>query len=54
MERIMSMAFEPFQERSSAADAMMPSRNLGIRLNGNAFDQRASWSGGVFHDFIDI
>lgn len=53
MERIMSLAFEPFQERSAAADSLMPSRNLGVTVNGTVLNERMSWSGGVFHNFID-
>ena len=30
----MSLAFEPMQERASVSDALLPSRNVGIVLNG--------------------
>ena len=53
MERIMSMVQLPMQERTTVSDAFMPSRNLGIVLNGNALDQRVTWAGGVFNNFID-
>lgn len=53
MERIMSMVQLPMQERTTVSDAFMPSRNLGIVLNGRAFDERVTWAGGVFNNFID-
>ena len=53
MERIMSMVQLPMQERTTVSDAFMPSRNLGIVLSGNALDQRVTWAGGVFNNFID-
>ena len=34
MERIMSLAFEPMQERTAVSDALLPSRNFGVVLNG--------------------
>jgi phosphate-selective porin OprO/OprP len=43
----------PMQERSSIAEAFLPSRNFGLHLSGNALDRRMSWAGGVFNDFID-
>ena len=53
MERIMSMVQLPMQERTSVSDALLPSRNFGAVLSGNAMNQRMSWAGGVFHNFID-
>ena len=53
MERVMSMVHLPMQERSSVSDALLPSRNFGAVLSGNALDERMSWAGGVFHNFID-
>jgi phosphate-selective porin OprO/OprP len=53
MERTMTLIDLPMQERSSAADAMLRSRNFGVLLSGNALDRRMSWAGGVFNDFID-
>jgi phosphate-selective porin OprO/OprP len=53
MERIMSMIQLPMQERTSVSDALLPSRNFGAVLSGNAFDRRMSWAGGIFHNFID-
>jgi phosphate-selective porin OprO/OprP len=53
MERIMSMVQLPMQERTAVSDALLPSRNFGAVLSGNALDQRMSWAGGLFHNFID-
>ena len=53
MERLMSLAYEPFEERSSAADAMLPSRSLGVVINGTALGQRLTWAGGAFNDWLD-
>jgi phosphate-selective porin OprO/OprP len=53
MERVMSMIQLPMQERTSVSDGMLPSRNFGAVLSGNAFEQRMSWVGGIFHNFID-
>ena len=53
MERIMSLAYEPLQERSAAADAMLPSRSLGAVVNGTVLNQRLAWAGGVFNDWLD-
>jgi phosphate-selective porin OprO/OprP len=53
MERLMSMTFLPMQERSIVSDALMPSRNFGVVLSGNALNQTATWAGGVFNDWIE-
>lgn len=53
MERLMSLAYEPFEERSSAADAMLPSRSFGVVINGTALDRRLTWAGGAFNDWLD-
>jgi phosphate-selective porin OprO/OprP len=53
MERIMSLVVLPMQERSSVSDALLPSRNVGVVLNGTGLDQRLTWSGGAFNDAID-
>jgi len=53
MERIMSMIQLPMQERTSVSDALMPSRNTGAVLSGTALDQRMSWAGGLFNDFLE-
>lgn len=53
MERLMSLAYEPFEERSAAADAILPSRSVGMVLNGTALNRRLVWAGGVFNDWLD-
>jgi phosphate-selective porin OprO/OprP len=53
MERIMTLINLPMQERSSVADAFLPSRNFGTLLSGNALGRRMSWAGGIFNTFID-
>jgi phosphate-selective porin OprO/OprP len=53
MERIMSLAFLPMQERSSAADALLPARNFGVVLSGSGLGRRMSWAAGAFNDWLD-
>jgi phosphate-selective porin OprO/OprP len=52
-ERIQSMIFNHMQERSAVADAMMPSRNVGIVWNGSSPEKYSSWAFGVFNDWFD-
>ena len=52
-ERVQSMLFNHMQERSAVADAMMPSRNVGIVWNGSHPERRTSWGIGVFNDWFD-
>ncbi|MCP4259960.1 MAG: hypothetical protein GY774_20965 [Planctomycetes bacterium] len=54
MERIMSMALLPMQERTSVSDALLPSRNVGVVLSGTGFNQRMTWAGGAFNDWLDV
>jgi phosphate-selective porin OprO/OprP len=53
MERIMSLAYEPMQERSAVLDALLPSRNVGVVVNGVALNDRMTWAGGLFNDWFD-
>jgi len=53
MERLMTLLDSPIQERAAVSDALMPSRNVGIVLNGYGFNQRTTWAGGVFNDWFD-
>ena len=53
MERIMSMVNLPMQERTTTSDAFLPSRNLGIVLSGRTANERVTWAGGIFNNFID-
>jgi phosphate-selective porin OprO/OprP len=52
-ERIQSMLFNHMQERSAVADAMLPSRNVGIVWNGSSPEKYTSWGIGVFNDWFD-
>jgi len=53
MERLMSMAYISMQERTSVSDAFLPSRNFGIVVSGMALDQRMTWAGGVFNNWVN-
>lgn len=53
MERLMSLAFLPMQERTSVSDALLPSRNVGVVLSGAGANERMTWAGGLFNDSID-
>jgi phosphate-selective porin OprO/OprP len=52
-ERVQSMLFNHMQERSAVADAMLPSRNVGIVWNGNRPKSYFSWGIGVFNNWFD-
>jgi len=53
MERLIGMTFLPMQERTVVSDALLPSRNFGAVLSGNALNQKVTWAGGVFNDWIE-
>ena len=53
MERLSGGLFLPMQERSSPADGLFPSRNVGVVLSGTGLDRRMSWAAGVFNDWLD-
>ena len=53
LPRLMTLTWNPMQERTAAENAMMLSRNIGIALSGYAFDQRVTWAGGAFNNWID-
>ena len=53
LERSMTLIQAPTQERTAAADAMMPSRNVGVVLSGMAMDRRVTWASGLFNDWFD-
>lgn len=53
MERIMSMAHLPMQERSAAADALLPSRNVGLVMSGSVLNDRVALAGGAFNSWLD-
>ena len=52
MDRSMTMIQIGSQERYAAADAMFPTRNVGVTLYGTVPDRRISWAAGLFNDFI--
>lgn len=52
MERTMSLLDLAAHERSATADAMLPTRNFGLVVSGTAADQRVSWAGGLFNDWL--
>jgi phosphate-selective porin OprO/OprP len=52
MDRSMTMIEIASQERYATADAMFPSRNFGVVVNGTAMNQRISWAGGLFNDWL--
>lgn len=53
MERIMAMTDMPMQERAAVSDALLPSRNVGMVMAGNLFDERMTLAGGVFNNWLD-
>ena len=52
-ERVQSMLYNHMQERSAVADAMLPSRNVGIVWNGAGSLPYSTWAVGVFNDWFD-
>ena len=53
MQRIMSMAHLPQQERAAVADALLPARNIGVVMAGSLFDDNMTLAGGVFNNWLD-
>ena len=53
MERIMGGLYLPMFERTSVSDALLPSRNVGIVLNGVVPNRRFTWAIGGFNDWFD-
>jgi phosphate-selective porin OprO/OprP len=53
MERTMGLIYLPMQERSAPIDGLLPARNTGVVISGTAFDERVSWAGGLFNDWLD-
>ena len=49
----MSMTFLPMQERALVSDALLPSRNFGAVLSGITLNQKLTWAGGVFNNWIE-
>ena len=52
MDRSMTMIQIASQERYAAADAMFPTRNVGVTLYGTAANQRVAWAAGLFNDWL--
>jgi phosphate-selective porin OprO and OprP len=52
-ERVQSMVYNHMQERTAVADALMPSRNVGIVWSGAGSLPYSTWAVGVFNDWID-
>ncbi len=53
LSRLMTLTWNPMQERAAAVNSMLTSRNIGIALSGYASDQRVTWAGGAFNNWID-
>jgi phosphate-selective porin OprO/OprP len=53
LERLTPLTFLPWQERSAAADALLPVRNHGLVLSGTAAGDWFTWAVGAFNDWID-
>jgi len=52
MDRSMTMVQIGSQERYAAADAMFPTRNVGVTLYGSAANERVAWAAGLFNDWL--
>jgi len=52
-ERVQSMIYNHMHERTAVADALMPSRNVGIVWNGAGSLPYSTWAVGVFNDWFD-
>jgi phosphate-selective porin OprO/OprP len=52
MDRSMTMIQIGSQERYAAADAMFPTRNVGVTLYGSAANQHVAWAAGLFNDWL--
>ena len=53
LERLTPLTFLPWQERSAAADALLPARNHGLVLSGTAAGDWFTWAVGAFNNWID-
>jgi phosphate-selective porin OprO/OprP len=52
MDRSMTMVQIASQERYAGADAMFPTRNVGVTLYGTAANERVAWAAGLFNDWL--
>jgi phosphate-selective porin OprO/OprP len=53
LPRLMTLTWNPMQERAAVENAMLASRNIGVSLSGNAFNERVTWAAGMFNNWID-
>jgi phosphate-selective porin OprO/OprP len=53
LPRLMTLTWNPIQERAAVENAMLASRNIGVSLSGNAFSERVTWAAGMFNNWID-
>ena len=53
LPRLMTLTWNPMQERAAAENAMLSSRNIGVALSGYTLNKRVTWAGGVFNNWID-
>jgi phosphate-selective porin OprO/OprP len=53
MERLITLVNMPMQERTAAADALLPARNTGVIWSGNAFKRDVSWAVSAFRPGLD-
>ena len=53
LPRLMTLTWNPMQERAAAENAMLASRNIGVALSGYTLNERVTWAGGVFNNWID-
>ena len=52
-ERLQGMVYNQMQERSAAADSLLPSRNVGVVWSGSNAEHASSWAFGLFNDWFD-
>jgi phosphate-selective porin OprO/OprP len=53
MERIMPLTYSPQQERAAVSDAMLPARNIGVVMSGTLLEDRMTFAGGIFNNWLD-
>jgi phosphate-selective porin OprO/OprP len=54
IQRLTSLVYLPSQqERASAMDALLPSRNIGIVFNSSMLKQRMTWAAGIFNNWFE-
>jgi phosphate-selective porin OprO/OprP len=53
MERLLTLVNMPMQERTAAADALLPARNTGLIWSGNALNRDVSWAVSAFRQGLD-